>query len=173
MPFDAAVIAAHAAAIPASRWFGLVGLPFSDQERAAMARLAPRAVRVPSWGDARRIADDARANAAYDADTAEVVELKARALRAVAPDTLQQALSEVVDGGLEVFFRSADTAARRARFDDETTVRAAAGSAAEAVYRGALAAAVAGPGHRFTRVEALFASGRWPLARIADTLYVF
>jgi hypothetical protein len=56
---------------------------------------------------------------------------------------------------------------------DEELIRVAAGAAAEAVYRGALAAAVAGPSHRLARVEALFADGRWPLGTIDDTLYVF
>ena len=52
-------------------------------------------------------------------------------------------------------------------------MRAAAGAAAEAVYRGALAAAVAGSRHRFAETEALFAAGRWPLGRIEDAIYVF
>ncbi len=43
----------------------------------------------------------------------------------------------------------------------------------EAVYRGALAAAVYGPAHRFVRIAALYETGRWPLARIDDTLHVF
>lgn len=173
MPFDASVVAAHAAAIRDGRWFAHVGLPFSDGERAALTALAPRVERVRTWDEARRVADDPRANAAYDADAAEVVALKARALLDVAPDVLLQAMSAVVDRGLEVFFRAADDAVRRAGVDDETTVRAAAGAAAEAVYRGALAAAVAGSAHRFAGTESVFAAGRWPLARIDDTLHVF
>jgi hypothetical protein len=81
-------------------------------------------------------------------------------------------MSTVVDRGLDVFIDAARTAARRAGVDDETAVRLAAGAAAEAVYRGALGAAVAGS-HRFAEIEAIFAAGRWPLARIEDALYVF
>ncbi len=173
MPFDASVVSAHAAAIRTARWFSLLGLPFSDDERIRLAALAPRTVRVRTWDEARRAAEDPRAGAAYDVDADEVVALKSRALETVSPDVLLQAMSAVVDRGLEVFIEAARTAARRAGIDDETVVRAAAGAAAEAVYRGALAAAVAGGGHRFVGTEAFFAAGRWPLARVDDTLYVF
>jgi hypothetical protein len=128
---------------------------------------------VTSWDEARRIADDPRAGAAYDADADEVVALKAQALQAVSPDVLLQVMSAVVDRGLDVFMEAARTAAQRAGVHDETVVRLAAGAAGEAVYRGALAAAVAGSRHRLAEIEALFASGRWPLARIDGTLYVF
>jgi hypothetical protein len=154
MPFDAAIVAAHVAAIGNGRWFELVGLPFSDDERAALGVLAPRAVRIASWEEARRTADDTRANPAYDADAREVVALKARALAAAAPDELLRVMSALVDRGLDVFHH-------------------AAGAAAEAAYRGALAAAVDGGSHRFAHTARLFASGRWPLARIDDALFVF
>jgi hypothetical protein len=173
MSFDAAVVAAHAAAIRTGRWFTLVGLPFSDDERTALEPLAPRIVRVGSWHDARRTADDRRANVAYDIDATEVVALKAKALGTVGPDVLMEVMSAVVDRGLEVFMQAADRVARRAGIFDEELARVAAGAATEAVYRGALASAIDGPTHRFARIEALFASGRWPLARIDDTLYVF
>jgi hypothetical protein len=173
MAFDAAVVAAHAAAIRNGRWFTLVGLPFSDDERAALELLAARVVRVGGWLEARRMADDPRGNAAYDADAAEVVALKAKALAIVGPDVLMEAMSAVVDRGLEVFMQAADRVARRAGIFDEELARVAAGAATEAVYRGALASALDDPSHRFARTEALFASGRWPLARIDDTLYVF
>ena len=40
MPFDAAIVAAHVAAIGNGRWFELVGLPFSDDEaRDGVVRL--------------------------------------------------------------------------------------------------------------------------------------
>ncbi len=173
MAFDASVVSAHAAAIRTARWFSLLGLPFSDDERARLMPLATRIVRVTSWDEARRIAEDPRAGAAYDADADEVVALKAVALESVSPDVLLQAMSAVVDRGLDVFIEAARTAARRAGIDDETVVRVAAGAAAEAVYRGALAAAVAGPRHRFAEIELLFAAGRWPLGRIGEALYVF
>ena len=173
MPFDRAVVDAFARGIPRGRWFALVGLPFSDDERTQLGTLAPRIARVRTWDEARSVADDARANAAYDADAAEVRALKDRALIAVSPDALLAAMSAVVDRGLETFFRTADAAARRAGVADETTVRVAAGAVAEAVYRGALAAAVDVPAHRFARIAALYETGRWPLARIDDTLHVF
>jgi hypothetical protein len=173
VPFDASVVTAHAAAIRGARWFSLLGLPFSDDERARLDALAPHVVRVSGWDEARRIGDDPRAGAAYDADADEVVALKAQALETVSPDVLLQAMSAVVDRGLDVFMDAARTAAQRAGMHDETLVRLAAGAAGEAVYRGALASAVAGTGHRFAETEALFAAGRWPLARIDDTLYVF
>lgn len=173
MAFDASVVSAHAAAIRGARWFSLLGLPFSDDERVRLTPLAPRTVRVTGWDEARRIADDPRAGPAYDADADEVVTLKALALESVAPDVLLQAMSAVVDHGLDVFIEAARTAAQRAGVHDETVVRLAAGAAGEAVYRGALAAAVAGSRHRFAETEALFATGRWPLGRIDGTLYVF
>ncbi len=173
MPFDASVVSAHAAAIRTARWFSLLALPFSDDERVRLAGLAPRTVRVSSWDEARRAAEDPRAGTADEADADEVVALKARALETVSPDVLLQAMSAVVDRGLDVFMPAARTAAQRAGVHDETLVRLAAGAAGEAVYRGALAAAVAGSRHRFAETEALFAAGRWPLARIGDTLYVF
>jgi len=173
MPFDRAVVDACAQGIPRGRWFALVGLPFSDEESRELATLAPRIERVRTWDEARVVADDARANAAYDADAAEVQALKERACLAVSPSVLLTVMSAVVDCGLETFFRTADAAARRAGVADETTVRVAAGAVAEAVYRGALAAAVDAPAHRFARIAALYETGRWPLARIGDTLHVF
>ena len=173
MPFDRAVVEAYSQGIARGHWFALVGLPFSDEEERALAPLAPQIARVLTWDEARRAADDPRANAAYDADTAEVRALKERACNAVTADALLTAMSAVVDRGLETFFRAAAAAARRAGVDDETTVRAAAGAVAEAVYRGALAAAVDGPEHRLARNAALYETGRWPLARIGDTLHVF
>jgi hypothetical protein len=173
MPFDRAVVDAYAQAIPRGRWFALVGLPFSDDEARQLATLAPRIARVRTWDGARSTADDARANAAYDADAAEVRALNERAILAVSPAALLAVMSAVVDRGLETFFHAADAAARRAGVADETTVRVAAGAVAEAVYRGALAAAVYGPAHRFVRIAALYETGRWPLARIDDTLHVF
>lgn len=173
MGFDASVVSAHAAAIRSGRWFSLLGLPFSDDERVRLNGLAPRTARVRDWNEARGIAADPRGKAAGDADADEVVALKARALESVAPDVLLQVMSAVVDRGLDVFSEAARTAAKRAGTNDEAVVRLAAEAAGEAVYRGALAAAVAGSRHRFAEAEALFAAGRWPLARIDGTLYVF
>jgi hypothetical protein len=173
MSFNAAIVAAHAASIPGGRWFELVGLPFSDDERAVLASLAPAAARVADWKEARRLADDPRAAAAYDRDAAEVVALKTRALANIAPDELLRVMSAVVDLGLDVFHRAAQKMAARAGIVDEELTRAAAGAATEAVYRGALAAAVEGAPHRFVICARLFASGRWPVARIDDTLSVF
>ncbi len=82
-------------------------------------------------------------------------------------------MSALVDRGLEVFHQAAQRAAARAGITDEELTRVAAGAAAEAVYRGALAEAVEGGSHRFTRTARLFAGGRWPIARIDDTLFVF
>jgi hypothetical protein len=173
MPFDPAVVAVHAAAIRDGRWFELVGLPFSDDERAALAGLAPRIVRIANWDDARRVAEDAPADAAHDRDADEVVALKTRALAHTAPDELLRVMSAVVDRGLDVFHQAAQRTALRAGIADEELTRVAAGAATEAVYRGALAAAVDGPGHRFVAIARLFASGRWPVARVDDTLFVF
>jgi hypothetical protein len=172
MPFDAAVVARHAGAIEAAPWFAATGLPFSDDERGALEELAPRIARVAGWEQARAVADDVRANAAYDADAREAAALKAQAGAAAGTDTVLRALSTIVDAGLPVFFRCAEAALARAGLQDEELSRVAAGAAAEAVYRGALAAAVAKPTHRFVRIETSYASGRWPLARIDDTLYV-
>jgi len=172
MPFDGAAVAAHAERIDAQRWFAATALPFSDDERRALAELAPRIVRVADWDEARARADDARANAAYDADTHEAAVLHARARATAGRDAVLQALSAIVDRGLPVFIAAAERAlARSGRHDDELS-RVAAGAVAEAVYRGALADAVDGSTHPFVRVEACFAAGRWPLARIDDTLYV-
>jgi hypothetical protein len=171
--FDAKVVAAHAAAIRDGAWFARVGLPFSPGERAAVAGMAPRVKRIGTWAEVRRSADDPRANAAYDRDADEVVALKSRALAHTAPDELLAVMSAVVDRGLEVFHEAAVREARRAGVADEELTRVAAGAAAEAVYRGALAEAVAGPSHPFVATARLFAGGRWPLARIEETLVVF
>lgn len=172
MSFDNATVAAHAERIGAQRWFAATALPFSDDERRALAELAPRIVRVTDWDDARARADDAQANAAYDADTHEVAVLHARAQATAGREAVLQSLSAIVDRGLPVFLEAAERAlARSGRRDDELS-RVAAGAVAEAVYRGALADAVAGGAHRFVRLEACFAAGRWPLARIGETLYV-
>jgi len=172
MTFDAAVVAQHAGAIETARWFEATGLPFSDDERGALAALAPRIARVGGWAQARAIADDTRANAAYDAAAREAAALRARAEAAGGTPAVLRALSAVVDRGLPVFFRCARTAIARAGLHDEELSRVAAGAAAEAVYRGALAAALGQPAHPFIALEHAYAAGRWPLARIDETLYV-
>jgi hypothetical protein len=172
MPFDAAVVAQHARAIETAPWFAATGLPFSDDERRALAELAPRIARVGGWAQARAVADDARANAAYDADAREAAALKAQAESAAGSPAVLRALSAVVDEGLPVFFGCAEAALARAGLHDEELSRVAAGAVGEAVYRAALAAATAHPAHRFIGVAAAYAIGRWPLARIDDVLYM-
>jgi hypothetical protein len=172
MPFDPAVVAAHAEALDSRGWFDAAERPFSAGEELALAELAPRIERVAHWGEARRIADDARGNAAYDADAHEAALLKARAQAAAGRDAVLEALTAIVDRGADVFFAAAERALARAGLHDDELSRVAAGAAAEAVYRAALADAVDGREHRFVRVGACFAAGRWPLARIGTTLYV-
>ena len=173
MGFDASVVSAHAAAIRGARWFSLLGLPFSDDERVRLTRLAPRTVRVTSWDEARRIADDPRAERG--------LRRRRRRGRQAQGGSAGIGRSRRAAAGhergrrprLDIFIEAARTAAQRAGVRDETVVRLAAGAAGEAVYRGALAAAVAGSRRRFAEIEALFAAGRWPLARIDGSLYVF
>jgi hypothetical protein len=176
--FDAERVHALAVAIPAAHWFALCGLPFADEERERVEQLrlasdAQRVERVGSWHSVRVVADDPRALAAYDADAAEAARLKTIAIARSDAPTVLRATSEVVERGLGVLFEAARQAADRSRSDDATTVRVAAGAASEAIYRAALASALGeGNTHRFVLTHALFASGRWPLARIDDTLYV-
>jgi len=176
--FDAERVHALAVAIPAAHWFALCGLPFADEERERVEQLrvasdARRVERVGSWHSVRVVADDPRALAAYDADAAEAARLKAIAIAHSDVPTVLRATSEVVERGLGVLFEAARQAADRSRSDDATTVRVAAGAASEAIYRAALASALGeGNTHRFVLTHALFAGGRWPLARIDDTLYV-
>jgi len=172
MPFDAAVVAAHAEALDAQRWFEAAALPFSAGEERALADLAPRIARVAGWAEARAIADDARGNAAYDADAHEAALLNARAQAAAGRDAVLGALSAIVDRGAAIFFAAAERALARSGLRDDELSRVAAGAAAEAAYRAALADAVTGRAHGFVRVGACFAAGRWPLARIDGTLYV-
>jgi len=176
--FDAQRIHALAVAIPAARWFALCGLPFADEERGRLEMLraasgARRLERVGGWGAIRVFADDPRALAAYDADADEAAGLKAVAIGRADAATVLRATSEVVERGLTVLFEAARQAAARSGADDAATIRVAAGAASEATYRAALAASLGeGNSHRFVLTHDLFASGRWPLARIDDTLFV-
>gem|GEM_PF-2254492 len=176
--FDTTRVHALAVAIPAAHWFAHCGLPFADEERVRIEELrlacgAGRVERVGSWHSVRVVADDPRALAAYDADAAEAARLKTVAIGLSDAPTVLRATSEVVERGLGVLFEAARQAADRSRSDDATTVRVAAGAASEATYRAALAWALGeGNSHRFVLTHALFASGRWPLARIDDTLFV-
>jgi hypothetical protein len=176
--FDAGRIHALAVAIPAAHWFALCGLPFADEERERIEQLriaagAKRVERVGSWHQVRVFSDDPRALAAYDADAAEAARLKTVAIARADAATVLRATSEVVERGLAVLFEAARQAAERSRSTEAATVRVAAGAASEAIYRAALAASLGeGNTHRFVLTHALFASGRWPLARIDETLFV-
>jgi hypothetical protein len=84
------------------------------------------------------------------------------------------AMTAIVDGGLEVFFDRAGAAAYGARVNDPALIRIAASAASGAVYRAALAAAVGEPEtHWFILRHELFVNGRWPLARIDESFYLF
>ena len=177
--FDPAIVRKYAERIAQGRWFVNIGLPFDEREQGTVDAYvrstgAHKAVRASSWDHARTIVTDARGQADADRDTAEVEELKARALAATDRPALMTTMTTIVDGGLEIFFDRAGAAARAARVTDPSIIRVAASAASESVYRAALAAAVGEPEtHRFILRYELFTNGRWPLARIDDGFYLF
>ncbi len=177
--FDPTIVRKYAERISQGRWFVNLGLPFDEREQDTVqayvrATGAGKLVRATSWDDAHAIAIDARARAGAEIDAAEVEQLKSRALAATDRPALMTAMTTIVDGGLEVFFDRAGAAARTARITDPAIIRLAASAASEAVYRAALAAAVGEPEtHRFILRHELFSNGRWPLAHIEDSFYLF
>ncbi len=169
----------YAERIAQGRWFVNLGLPFDERELGAVDSYvrgvgAVRAVRATSWDHARTIVGDERAQSGAAEDLAEVERLKARALVATDRSALMATMTTIVDGGLEIFFDRAGAAAHAARVTDTTIIRIAASAASEAVYRAALAAAVGEPDtHWFILRHELFTNGRWPLARIDDSFFIF
>lgn len=177
--FDPAVVRKYADRIAQGRWFVDLGLPFDEREGETIDAYvrttgAAKAVRVTSWEHAQTIVADPRTASAAQADAAEAERLRARALGVTDRPALMTAMTTIVDGGLEIFFDRAGAAARAARVTDSSIIRRAASAASEAVERAALAAAVGeSDTHVFIVRHALFAAGRWPLARIDDGIYIF
>jgi hypothetical protein len=111
---------------------------------------------------------------AFEAEEQIRAALTADALELMDEELLTFALTHVSSAIAEIVESAAADAALRAGYDDEETIRAAAGAAIQAAHQAALVLAAGvedepAPAHKFR----LFEAGRWPLGLIGSTLHIF
>jgi hypothetical protein len=169
-------------AIARGSWFAAVGEAVTPAERAeTLAYLAALdlpacpVLGVPSWDEAKRIADapdwDRRW---WDAEQALRRSALAEAETRMGRDALMAALSRLTQSVADAHHGAAAIAGARAGTADPALIRAAAGAATQACYLAGLARAVgAGQDHAFAVKHRLFAGGRWPLGQVGGRFFVF
>jgi len=164
-------------------WFGRVGLPLAEDERAAIGELlrvaAPHApveiTTLASWQEASAFVHAAAHDSAWWDDEEEAREL----LWAQAAERRTEAeLFELVTAatrGLDAELRAAARAVMTAAGVVDTSIAGEASAMALlAAHQHALAEiAGAGPGHRFSRKHALFKVGRWPVGYHSARFVIF
>lgn len=169
-------------AIARGSWFAAVGEALTPAERdegmaylAALNLPAYPVLGVPSWDEAKRIADapdwDRRW---WEAEEALRRSAMGDAVGQIGRDALMVALSRLTQSVADAHHGAAAIAAARAGITDPALVRAAAGAATQACYLAGLArAAGAGQDHAFAVKHRLFAGGRWPLGLVAGRFFLF
>jgi hypothetical protein len=161
--------------IAATPWFARVGELLSADDRAKHAAYvsglglaAGEPVRVASWTEAARIANDPDWDIAWwDAEAGEQKRLQEAAERRYGSERALATLTRVTDAALIPTRAAADKA------PDEALARVAAGAAAHACHQAALVLACEAEPHAFLAKHLLFAAGRWPLGRTAGRWYLF
>jgi hypothetical protein len=178
---DSAPLAALRSSLAAAPWFAACGQPLGPSERdAALATLAGLGFdrcpveAVAGWREAARlIQDPGWSRDLWAAESAAEKSLYRAGLALYGESRLLELLSEITEAAAPIH-DNALRALGRAQIVDATLAKVAAGAAAQACHRQALAIlAEAPPGHAFARKFQLFARGRWPLGLVADRAYVF
>jgi hypothetical protein len=163
-------------------WFTRVGERLSRQDRlVAEAYLEalgfPDAgvAEVEDWWEAAVAATNLDVDTpAFEVEEQQRVALTAEALELLDEELLTFALTHVAGEIAEIVETAAADAALRAGYDDDETIRAAAGAAIQAAHQAALvlAAGVEDETAAAHKIR-LFESGRWPLGLIGSTLHIF
>ena len=163
-------------------WFSRVGERISPEDRK-IAKLYVEALGFPEaeiaevgdWQEAAIAATNLDVDTpAFEAEEQLRSALTAEALELMDEDLLTFALTHLSGLIAEIVENAAADAALRAGYDDEETIRAAAGAAIQAAHQAALVLAAgveddSAPAHKFR----LFEAGRWPLGLIGTSLHIF
>lgn len=163
-------------------WFSRVGERISPEDRK-IAKLYVEALGFPEaeiaevgdWQEAAIAATNLDVDTpAFEAEEQLRSALTAEALELMDEDLLTFALTHLSGLIAEIVENAAGDAALRAGYDDEETIRAAAGAAIQAAHQAALVLAAgveddSAPAHKFR----LFEAGRWPLGLIGTSLHIF
>ena len=169
-------------AIAAASWFAAVGEPWTAADRSDAEsyihalRLGVLHVAIArDWHDAARITQDMGWSTAWwDAEERQRHALTAAAERRFDRHAVMTALSTVMATAGEMVHGRAALATTHAGIADPALTRVAAGAATMASHQFALATIAQAPQtHPFHIKFRLFASGRWPLCVVGDSLYVF
>ncbi len=168
-------VEALAASIPGTPWFSRVGQPLTETDRdwlagyvALLGLDAGPVAAVGTWPEAARVAADPDWDRRWwQAEAREQVRLQAGAEARHGPEAALAALTRVAEAALDPTRAAAEAAS------DEALTRVAAGAAAQACHLAALALAAGKSEHGFVMKHRLFATGRWPLGRIAERWYLF
>ena len=163
-------------------WFSRVGERISLEDRAiakayveALGFPEAEIAEVGDWSEAAIAATNLDVDTpAFEAEEQLRSALTAEALELMDEDLLTFALTHLSGLIAEIVENAAGDAAIRAGYDDEETIRAAAGAAIQAAHQAALVLAAgieddSAPAHKFR----LFEAGRWPLGLIGTSLHIF
>lgn len=163
-------------------WFTRLGERLSAADRAlADAYLSElgfpgmEIAEVGDWSEAAFAATNPDIDTAgFEAEEQLRAALTTEALELMDEELLTFALTHVAGLIAEVVESAAADAALRAGYDDEETIRAAAGAAIQAAHQAALVLAAGRDdepalAHKFR----LFEAGRWPLGLIGSSLHIF
>jgi hypothetical protein len=175
MSDDLGRVDAFAASIATTPWFSRVGHALTREDEESLADsvfglgLEPGAIAaVATWKEAARVAADPNWDRRWwSAEAREQTRLQAWAEERHGADAALKALTRVAEAALDPTRAAAEAA------NDEALSRVAAGAAAQACHLAALALAAGKPHHGFLAKHRLFATGRWPLGRIAERWYLF
>ncbi len=163
-------------------WFSRVGERITPQDRS-LAKAYVEALGFPEtelaevvdWSEAAFAATNLDVDTpAFEAEEQLRSALTAEALELTDEELLTFSLTHLSGMIAEVIENAAADAALRAGYDDEETIRAAAGAAIQAAHQAALVLAAgveddSAPAHKFR----LFEAGRWPLGLIGTSLHIF
>ena len=163
-------------------WFTRVGERLTPRDKAvakayveALGFPEAEIAEVADWSEAAFAATNLDVDTpAFEAEEQLRSGLTAEALELMDEDLLTFALTHLSGTIAEIVESAAADAALRAGYDDEETIRAAAGAAIQAAHQAALVLAAgveddSAPAHKFR----LFEAGRWPLGLVGTTLHIF
>lgn len=163
-------------------WFGRLGERLSRQDRLlaeayleALGFPDAGVAEVEDWSEAAIAATNLDVDTpAFEIEEQQRSALTAEALELMDEELLTFALTHVSSEIAEIVENAAGDAALRTGYDDEETIRAAAGAAIQAAHQAALvlAAGIEDETAAAHKIR-LFEAGRWPLGLIGSTFHIF
>jgi len=168
--------------LPRGVWFSAVGEPLTaselDEAHAYVSALGLTDIAVESigtWQEAKRIANaNDWLRAWWNTEHSEERRLLAAASARYGTETVMHRLTQIMEGGADLFLGPAAVAATRAGVADSALARSAAGAVSQSLHQFALADLNGESSEHFFAVKfRLFLAGRWPLSIDANSFYIF